>query len=384
MKVLYIFRALAVYGGIERVLVDKMNYLSAQYGYDVFLITTDQGGHPVPYHLEESIKWEDMGILFYQQYQYSGVRRLIKLMQLMRLFERKLSERLHTIRPDIIVATTANYIDLCCITKVKGEIPLVVESHSICQQVIGRKTLQGLFHHIMYRFCLRKAYVIVALTDNDASDWRRYFPHVTAIQDIVNINKDNVSSLKNKRVIFVGRFDYQKRPMEMIRIWQKVFSEHSDWQLDIYGDGEQRHDLLAIANALNMNIHVYPPTSNIFECYRESSILVSTSLFEPFGLVIPEAMSCGLPIVAYDCPYGPAAIISDGVDGFLIRNRDAKAFSEKICLLMEDRDMRVKMGQAAITSSQRYQPDMIMQKWKSLFEVVLNKNPTTRLRVKTC
>ena len=64
-------------------------------------------------------------------------------------------------------------------------------------------------------------------------------------------------------------------------------------------------------------------------------VIVSASLFEPFGLVLPEAMSCGLPVVTYDCPYGPASIITDGEDGFLINQGDEQQFAERLSLLMD-------------------------------------------------
>ena len=115
-------------------------------------------------------------------------------------------------------------------------------------------------------------------------------------------------------------------------------------------------------------IAIHKPTSHIFQAYQVSSLLISTSLFEPFGLVIPEAMSCGLPVVAYDCPYGPSDIITDGVDGFLIKNRDVNSFSIRICQLIESHDLRCQMGQNGILSSQRYNISDIMSKWISLFE----------------
>ena len=117
-----------------------------------------------------------------------------------------------------------------------------------------------------------------------------------------------------------------------------------------------------------MNIHIHQPTDCIFDVYRESSILVSTSLFEPFGLVIPEAMSCGLPIVAYNCPFGPSSILSDGNDGFLIQNNDQRAFADRLCQLMSDGTLRSQMGRAAIISSCRFEAKQIMPQWKTLFE----------------
>ena len=97
-------------------------------------------------------------------------------------------------------------------------------------------------------------------------------------------------------------------------------------------------------------------------------MLVMSSLYEPFGLVLAEAMSCGLPVVAFDCPYGPADIITDEVDGYLIADRNIELFAQRVGQLISDYDLRVKMGKAAVISSQRYQASCIMPQWIQLFE----------------
>lgn len=374
MKVLYVFRSLAMWGGIERILVEKMNYLSKVYGFDVYMLTSDQGNHSVPYHLEDSVHLEDLNIRFHQQYQYSFLRRIWVVRRLKRQYEKRLSERIRQIQPDIIICTTADHID--SLGKLKGSIPLIVESHSICLRTIedGNCWFRRKWYRFHYLKALSKADVLVALTEGDATEWRKVHPHVEVIPNLVHLNDGAVSTLENKRVIFVGRFDYQKRPMEMIRIWEKIHSAHPDWQLDIYGEGEQRKELEGAARLLNMNIVIHQPTEHIFDCYRESSILVSTSLFEPFGLVIPEAMSCGLPVVAYDCPYGPASIISNAENGFLIQNGDMNDFADKVCSLMSCHDLPIKMGRAGIIASKRYEATHIMPQWIKMFERLLDNS----------
>lgn len=368
MRVLYFFRSLAICGGIERIMVDKMNYLVSMCGYEVYMMTSDQGKHPVPYPLDEKVHLEDLDIQFHHQYLYHGLKRLFVRKWMARLFESRLSKRIQDIQPDVIVCTTANYLDINVLVKLKGGIPLVVESHSICRQTIDHKGFRNRYTGYMYRRGLSKAQVVVSLTEDDANEWRKIYSHVVAVPNMVHLNEGTVSTLENKRVIWVGRFDYQKRPLEMVRIWEKVQPFFPDWQLDIYGEGEQRQELEDKVCSLGINIEVHQSTEHIFDCYRDSSILVSTSLFEPFGLVISEAMSCGLPVVAYDCPYGPADIITDGVDGFLINNSDIGVFADKVCLLIENEDLRRQMGRNGIVSSQRYRPDIIMPKWIELFK----------------
>ena len=117
MRILYIFRSLAVWGGIERILVDKMNYLSEMSDMEVYLLTTDQGTHPLTYTLNKKVQVEDLNICFYRQYQYGHFRRIIVRRQMILRYKQLLADRIRTIRPDIIVCTTADMIS--CIVKVK-------------------------------------------------------------------------------------------------------------------------------------------------------------------------------------------------------------------------------------------------------------------------
>ena len=168
----------------------------------------------------------------------------------------------------------------------------------------------------------------------------------------------------------------QKNISVLLDIWKKVNLANPDWVLHIYGEKGDIEDCVfdRLLMAKNIGIVIHEPVrKQMIEEYKKHSILVLTSIFEPFGLVLPEAMSCGLPVVSFDCPYGPADIITDGVDGFLIKNRDVNEFAGRVCQLIEDRELRVRMGQAAVKSAQRYRADLIMPKWKELFERLCQK-----------
>ena len=365
MKILYLYRSLAVWGGIERVWVNKMNYLFKVYGYDVFMLTTCQGTHALPYPMEKGIHWDDLGIQFHRQYKYHGIHKLLDGYLRLKRFERRLLEKLHSINPDIIVCTTADPVS--SIVKVKGEIPLVVESHTDYLHTFGETGIRQRYNARLTKKGLKKASCIVTLTDGDAADWRDNNYYVEVIPNIVNLNDGIISPLSSKHVILVARLSHQKRIFDAIKIWSKVRAVYPDWILDIYGDGELKDEIHKKTDFME-GICIHEPTSRIFDRYLESSMLILTSEFEPFGLVLPEAMSCGLPVVSFDCPYGPADIITDGVDGFLIKNRDVQAFADRVCQLIEDKELRIRMGQAAVKSSQRYRADVIMPKWKVLFE----------------
>ena len=84
-------------------------------------------------------------------------------------------------------------------------------------------------------------------------------------------------------------------------------------------------------------------------------------------MVIVEAMACGLPVVAFDCPWGPQAIISDGEDGLLVENGNPSALAQNLIALIKDDGKRKVMSEAALRNVQRFQIEHIAQQWKKLF-----------------
>ncbi len=363
MTILYVTDSFAVWGGMERVLADKMNYQVENYGYHICLLTVNQGNHTQPYSLNSQIQRIDLGVRLHQQYNYGRIKRFFIRRHIDNILEKKILESLFRLNVDVIVCVKLDFVGV--LNKVRGKIPLVVESHTLCKADCfeGVGWLRRL-HVWTFKRQVRNADVLVALTDKDANDWREYCKKVYGIPNIVRLNESNDKSESiEKKAIFVGRYSKQKDIDSLLKIWSIVHSRHFDWTLEIFCD----------RTFSAPGVKVYKPVPDIMEKYIQSSVLLLTSLFEPFGLVLPEAMSCGLPVVAFDCPYGPADIITDGVDGFLVKNRDINEFADRVCQLIEDKELRVKMGQAAIKSSQRYRADMIMPKWKSLFEQICQK-----------
>lgn len=360
--------AITIWGGLERILVEKMNFLAEEYGYDVYLITANQGNHEVPYPFSPKVHVKDLGIFTYQEYQYSGIKRLWIKYKLSRLFKRRLAEQLKTICPDILLCARLDLVGL--LLKVKGHIPLIFEAHSLFKTYGIRISVYDKLKQFYYNWKVRGVNMVVTLSEGDASDWRRFNRNVSVIQNMVHLNlSGKCSDCKSKKAIFVGRLSIQKDITSLVKIWILVNERHHDWELHLYcgyggEDSFQRRNI----ERTNAKIILHEPTAQIHDAYCSCSMLLLTSLYEPFGLVMPEAMSCGLPVVAFDCPYGPADIISDGVDGFLIPNRSISDFADKVCQLIEDFDLRVKMGRSAIISSQRYTSQKVMPKWKNLFE----------------
>ncbi len=151
--------------------------------------------------------------------------------------------------------------------------------------------------------------------------------------------------------------------------WAIVIQKHPDWKLNLFGTGDyEYYQNMANLKGINHSFTCHPPTSAIYEEYKNSSIFVLSSRHEGFGLVILEAMSVGLPVVAFACPSGPKALISNDSDGILVENGNINKLADGICYLIENSDIRKKMGTNAILKAKEYPKDIIMKKWVDLFE----------------
>lgn len=381
MKIVYVYPKFTTLAGTERVLIDKMNYLANQEGVEVMVVTHEQGNHPFVYPLSAKVTHVDLDVRFYTLYRYNTFVRLLKSRRYNKFLVEKFNKLMSDYCPDIVITTTYHSYIVSMIGSCPTPFKKVLESHIDkrfihCNDPVNYRNLTTRLHSIYDMKLLdRKAYkydFLVALNVNDAEEWSHYLK-TRVISNIVHLNDTGrYSDLESKRVIFAGRYNYQKGIPDLFQVWNIIHERHPDWHLDMYGDGDIREIPATEKERFRMNIHIHGTDPDIFNRYLESSIFVLTSLFEPFGLVMPEAMSCGLPVVAFDCPSGPAQIISDGIDGFLIKDRNIDLFADRVCQLIESPDLRISMGKSAIVSSQKYSPDEIMSQWMNLFNEIMS------------
>ena len=364
MKIVYVYPMIATKGGVERILVEKMNCLAQDKRFEIVLLTYNQGTHKLSFPLDDRVQHIDLLVRTHVQYRYGGLRRLWEGWRRRKWLRQRLQHQLNMLKPDVIVSTTNGEVTL--LNSLRAGIPLVVESHGGFNHVIDydqntwihRLDIRQRYKEIM------KADAVVCLTNADSDCWKRHgFKNVQVIPNIAHLNPtDILSDYSGKRVLFVGRFAVQKGIQDLMGIWRKVHWHHPDWTLEMYGENHEQYE-----NSVGDGICLHAPTSDIFFKYSEGSMLVLTSRWEPFGLVIPEAMSCGLPVVSFEGD-GPCEIINNGVDGFIIKDRNIDEFAEKVCELIENVELRQKMGKNAIQKAQRYSADRIVPMWKKLFD----------------
>jgi glycosyltransferase involved in cell wall biosynthesis len=238
---------------------------------------------------------------------------------------------------------------------------------------------QGFIHQMIALYWRRKLDkqvkqldTLVLLTQHDADSWSG-LTKTMVIPNSLPFFPEKPSTCNQKQVIFVGRLNEQKGLEYLIDTWERVHQKHNDWILQIYGDGEQRellHHLISEARLEN-SVVVNQPTRQIMDKYLESSIFLLTSRFEGFGMVLIEAMACGVPVVSFDCPWGPADIIKNGEDGFLVDYLNTDEAAHRVCQLIEKPELRKSMGTKAHVNVQRYNRDAVMHQWMTLFDRLL-------------
>ena len=199
--------------------------------------------------------------------------------------------------------------------------------------------------------------------------------NIETINNPLSFFPERFSQCESKQIIAAGRYVPQKGFDLLIDAWSLVEKKHPDWKLNIFGDGDRKLlENIIIKNNLQ-NCYLNHSTNDIASEFINSSIYVLSSRFEGFGLVITEAMACGVPPIAFDCPCGPKDIINNFKDGILVKSEDINELADKICFLIENENIRKEMGIKARKSSERFKIEHITMQWESLFEKLV-KNKT--------
>lgn len=377
MKIVYCHCSLYNPGGMERVLRNKVRWLVAA-GHEIIVVTTDQQDRPTFYDFPTEVRLIDLGINYSLDNFEPLYKRIPSYLRKRRMHRRKLTELLMRERPDITISLYPS--ESSFIPEIKDGSKKILELHfnRYFRLQYGRKGLTGLIDR--YRSCkdvkiARKFDSFVVLTEEDKTYWGN-IPNISVIPNAA-LPMPLKSDCTAKRVIAVGRLDYQKGFDRLINVWElvKKNSASEGWRLDIFGQGEWLDMLeeMIQSKGLSDSTKINVPTDEIAKEYAGSSILAMTSHYEGFPMVMIEAMSAGLPVVTFDYKCGPRDIISDGIDGLIVPDGDLNAFATALLGLMADDNRRKQMGSAATMIIDRYAEDTVMLQWTSLFERITDR-----------
>lgn len=375
MRIIYCLDEMSHPGGIGRVTSIKANWL-AEHGHDVWVVTANQCGEQDYYELHPSVKRKDFAIGFQLGIDNGNLlMKFIRKIGKMRRYRSELEQFIYEVKPDIVVSTFTNDSDF--LYKLRDGSKKVLEFHFShegfkSQMKYGPQTLKNkllLTYRLKKHERIAKKYdAFVVLTQEDAESWKGY-ENLYVIHNMLSFEPKETSTCMEKRVIAVGRLDFQKKFDRLVDVWSLVNKECSEWKLDIFGQGPDRDRLLKLIaeKGLSDSVSIQEPTRDIIKEYTASSILAMTSTYEGWGLVLTEAMSVGVPCVAYACKCGPRDIIEEGKNGYIIEEGDKEKFAQKLVELMKSDKLRQDLGRNAKESSKKYNVDNIMEQWLALF-----------------
>lgn len=378
MKLIYCTHSTYNPGGMERVLLNKVTFLSALPGWEVAIVTTDQHQRPPFYPFPEQVRMTDLEINYSEDNEKGAWKKITGYLRKRKEHKRKLTALLLKEKPDIVVSLYPS--ESSFIPEIQDGSKKVLELHycKFFRLQYGRKGLLGLIDQWRTRQderIVRRFDKFVVLTNEDKGYWGN-LPNLEVIPNAAKLVSKRYSDGKNKRVIAVGRLDYQKGFDRLLQAWKIVCQndKYADWYLDIFGQGEWKEMLQQMIDGAEMSnrVCINRPTTNIGEEYAKSSMLVMSSNYEGFPMVMIEAMACGLPVVSFDFKCGPKDIIQPGENGLLVRNGDIEGLAAAMMKLMDDVAYRQRLSENAKGIISTYAEETVMQQWITLFTTLVN------------
>lgn len=369
MKILYITPDITDSGGISRVISLKANYLISYFDYEVSILSVNDSSPNCFYDFNPAIKWftikKSKNCFFFRNY--------------IRFINKTISEE----NPEVIIICDA-VLWLFIPWFLKTKTTVIFESHfSTAFQKDKFNCFYSKLRKKIILFwrnkTLKKFSYLVFVSKQASEEWE--LCNTKIIPNPLPFVIENKAALTNKKAMAVCINPYVKGLDRLLLVWSKIMEIHSDWVLDIYGNWAVNSEYLQLAQDLKLakSVNFLPPTSDIKSSYNQCSIFLMTSRSEAFPMVLLEAMTSGVPCIAYDCPSGPRAIIEHKNNGFLIENGNSDSFVQKLELLIENENLRLQMGLNAHESVKKYEIEGVMKQWDNLFKDLKNNNSKIRL-----
>ena len=284
---------------------------------------------------------------------------------------RLLRKELRRLSPDLAISFLTRMNVLSILATLGSSVPVVVsERNNPAVQTFGP------FWETLRRRLYPRAFGLVTLTKGAMSR----FPLEQRVRSWVIPNEANVpAGLQMRRgqkiVAAVGRLVPQKGFDLLLEAFARIGNEHVDWTLVIWGEGPERSRLEKKRDALGLRGRVHLPgvTRRPGLWIETADVFVLSSRYEGWGVVLLEAMTAGLPVVSFDCDYGPKEMITDGEDGMLVPKGDIDALSAALSRLLGDESLRERLAKAASVSACRFSPGRVMAQWDEVVRCALTQ-----------
>ncbi|HJF08901.1 MAG TPA: glycosyltransferase family 4 protein [Phocaeicola coprocola] len=379
MKIVYSINSIRGLGGIQKVTLLKANTLAEIPDNDVYIIVTDNWmHHPLTHELSPKIHFINLEINYYKDDYKSRLHQILSNFKLIKHYF-KLQKAISQIKPNIIISVgqSEKYIVPLLHTKAI-KIREIHFNSNYRDFTYKSKILAKILKFLDYKVISKGYDKIVLLTKEDKDT---FFPNnnkYTYIHNPLTFEPTYNYNNNSNYIIAVGRLSTEKDFLSLIKAWSLIYQKCPNWKIKIVGDGPEKNTLeeeikkLQLSNSIELSGY----SNNIKKEMSNSSIFVMTSYFEGFGLVLLEAMACGLPPIAFSCQFGPRDIITDGKNGLLVYNRDIKSLSEKLIYLIQYPDIRKEMSNQALARVNDFSINSIIDEWMKLFQSELSNRKT--------
>ena len=341
-------------GGTEKVACQIMNGLADK--YDISVISLTHSSEEMFYPLNSEIK---KVALFDSN--PNGIKQYF-------LIVKRIRKYLKTNNIDILIDVDT-ILDMFSVTAVGGlKTKLIAWEHFNFHETMGNKLRVPVRKYMTkYTDC------VVTLTKEDRKTYSDYFGDKLRVEQIYNpveiAQTQGGYNLHSKTIISVGRLAKQKGFDMLVDVADKVLKEHNDWEWIILGEGDERESLeKKIAQKQIDNLKLLGRVSNVSEYMQKSAIYVMTSRYEGFPLVLIEAKANKLPVVSFSCKTGPAELVQDGINGYLINCYDIQAMADRICELIDNNAVRQRYSDMALLDTEKMNYTAIIKQWIDLIE----------------
>lgn len=369
MKIVFLIDQIYKHGGAEKVLTEKSSYFADEFDYDVTIITTEQRAEKPCYSLSSKVSLIDIDVSYERTKSYFNIKNISKSAY----HYKALKKQIKMINPDFIILLSDAF-DYYFLPYISGKSKILKEFHSSYYfNSLERETSKSLVKKVKFliRDYINNKYDYLVVLNNDEKKLLNT-NNTVVIPNGIKIDQFEFSTLQNKRAISAGRIAPVKHFEALIKSWKYVEAKHPDWRLEIYGEGDKQYlvQLQKLIEELNLtnSICMCGSTNHLRDKMLNTSIYIMSSITECFPMVLLEAQSFGLPIVSFDCPYGPRNIIKDKENGLLVENQNNVKLADGIIKLIESEKIREEMGENARENVKRYEFNEVMGKWIILFE----------------
>lgn len=395
MKICFITNSIFSYGGVERVVSVIASSLTQYHDVDV-LCTIDKFpikrelynlSPKVNVNIDSSIKKVSriaflFGGIGRKLNKKTGILNSKKLLPLLRkaYFPKQTQEEfikyLNNKNYDVVIGVEGYYSLLLGIICDKINSKVVGWQHNSFYAYFNTLNKYNYKQEELFQTYIKKLDKYIVLTDEDKREVENAFSaKCHRIYNPLSFTSSLKSKCTEKNVISVGRLVKDQKGFDLlITAFAAIAPKCRDWTLQIVGDGEEKENLNNLINKLNMNkqIKIYPFTNHIENYYLHSSIFVSSSRWEGFGLVITEAMECGVPVIAFENS-GPREIINkNNQNGILLPRNDINALSKAILKLINNEEQRREISKKSIERAKDFSIENIINQWNKMFDSMEN------------